>query len=215
MNDYTTDEELSNKIKEWWVKNGIAVMMSVTLAIGSFGGFTYWSSMKNQKAENLSINYSQLLMAFNESRFDDAESLANAIIEFDKSSNYATLSKLLLAKIKFEGGDTSYAKNLLNQVVVEGEEMGLDVVARERLAKILLQENNTEEARLVLLNSNIKPSHRSLELLGDIYQKQGDIKAAGEAYKEALTNYQKTEQDTRYLLLKINMLENTKTKDIK
>ena len=142
MNDYTTDEELSNKIKEWWVKNGIAVMMSVTLAIGSFGGFTYWSSMKNQKAENLSINYSQLLMAFNESRFDDAESLANAIIEFDKSSNYATLSKLLLAKIKFERGDTSYAKNLLNQVVIEGEEMGLDVVARERLAKILLQENN-------------------------------------------------------------------------
>jgi predicted negative regulator of RcsB-dependent stress response len=171
--------------------------------------------MKNQKAENLSINYSQLLMAFNESRFDDAESLANAIIEFDKSSNYATLSKLLLAKIKFEGGDTSYAKNLLKQVVVEGEEMGLDAVARERLAKILLQENNTEEARLVLLNSRIKPSHRSLELLGDIYQKQGDIKAASEAYKEALTNYQKTEQDTRYLLLKINMLENIKTKDVK
>ena len=215
MNDYTTDEELSNKIKEWWVKNGLAVMMSVTLAVGSFGGFTYWSSMKNQKAENLSINYSQLLMAFNESRFDDAESLANAIIEFDKSSNYATLSKLLLAKIKFEGGDTSYAKNLLNQVIVEGEEMGLDSVARDRLARILLQENNTEDARLVLLNSDTKPSDRSLELLGDIYQSEGNLTAASEAYNEALKNYQKTDQDTRYLLLKINMLENIKTKDVK
>lgn len=215
MNDYTTDEELSNKIKEWWSKNGIAVILSVTLAIGSFGGFTYWSSIKNQKAENLSINYSQLLMAFNESRLDDAESLANAIIEFDKSSNYATLSKLLLAKIKFEGGDTSYAKNLLNQVMIEGQEIDLDIIARERLARILLQENNTEDARLVLLNSNLKPSDRSLELLGDIYQEQGDLKAASEAYMEALTNYKKNDQDTRYLLLKINMLENTKIKDIK
>ena len=215
MNDYTTDEELSNKIKEWWGKNGIAVIMSVTLAIGSFGGFTYWSSMKNQKAENLSINYSQLLMAFNERRLDDAESLANAIIEFDKSSNYATLSKLLLAKIKFEAGDTSYAKNLLNQVIIEGQEIDLDIIARERLARILLQENNMEDARLVLLNSNLKPSDRSLELLGDIYQEQGDLKAASEAYMEALTNYKENDQDTRYLLLKINMLENTKIKDIK
>ena len=215
MNDYTTDEELSNKIREWWGKNGIAVMLSVTLAIGSFGGFTYWSSMKNQKAENLSINYSQLLMAFNESRIDDAESLANAIIEFDNNSNYAILSKLLLAKIKFEGGDTSSAKNLLNQVIVEGEKIELNIIARERLARILLQENNAEDARLVLLNSNPKPSDSSLELLGDIYQEQGDITAASKAYQEALTNYKNTSQDTRYLLLKINMLENIKVKDVK
>lgn len=215
MNDYTTDEELSNKIKEWWGKNGIAVMMSVTLAIGAFGGFTYWSSVKNQKAENLSINYSQLLMALNESRLDDAESLANAIIEFDTSSNYAILSKLLLAKIKFEGGDTSHAKNLLNQVIIEGKEIDLTTIARERLARILLQENNTEDAKLALLNSNLKPSDRSLELLGDIYQKQGNLTAASEAYKEALTNYNSTDQDTRYLLLKINMLENIKIKAIK
>jgi predicted negative regulator of RcsB-dependent stress response len=215
LNDYTTDEELSNKIREWWGKNGIAVMLSVTLAIGSFGGFTYWSSMKNQKAENLSINYSQLLMAFNESRIDDAESLANAIIEFDNNSNYAILSKLLLAKIKFEGGDTSSAKNLLNQVIVEGGKIELNIIARERLARILLQENNAEDARLVLLNSNPKPSDSSLELLGDIYQEQGDITAASKAYQEALTNYKNTSQDTRYLLLKINMLENIKVKDVK
>mgnify|MGYP003318199199 FL=1 len=215
MNDYTTDEELSNKIKEWWSKNGIAVILSVTLAIGSFGGFTYWASIKNQKAENLSINYSQLLMAFNESRLDDAESLANAIIELDKSSNYATLSKLLLAKIKFESGNTSSAKNLLNQVIIEGKQIELDTIARERLARILLQESNAEDARLVLLNSNLKPSDRSLELLGDIYQEQGDLKAASEAYTEALANYKENDQDTRYLLLKINMLENIKIKDIK
>ena len=213
MNDYTTDEELSNKIKEWWGKNGIAVIMSVTLAIGSFGGFTYWSSMKNQKAENLSVNYSQLLIAFNESRLDDAESLANAIIEFDKTSNYAILSKLLLAKIKFEGGDTSSAKKLFNQVIIEGDEIELNTIARERLARILLQENNVEDARSVLLHSNLTPSDRSLELLGDIYQKQGDLVAASKAYKEALTNYKNTDQDTRYLLLKINMLENIKIKD--
>jgi predicted negative regulator of RcsB-dependent stress response len=215
LNDYTTDEELSNKIKEWWAKNGLAVVMSATLAIGLFGGFTYWSSIKNQKAENLSINYSQLLVAFNENRLDDAESLAHAIIEFDKSSNYALLSKLILAKIKFESGNTSSAKNLLNQVIIEGKQIELDTIARERLARILLQESNAEDARLVLLNSNLKPADRSLELLGDIYQEQGDLKAAGKAYDEALTNYNNIGQDTRYLLLKINMLENIKAKDIK
>jgi predicted negative regulator of RcsB-dependent stress response len=121
----------------------------------------------------------------------------------------------LLAKIKFEGGDTSSAKNLLNQVIIEGDEIDLNTIARERLARILLQENNAEDARLVLLNSNLKPSDRSLELLGDIYQKQGDLVAASKTYKEALINYKNTDQDTRYLLLKINMLENIKIKDIK
>jgi predicted negative regulator of RcsB-dependent stress response len=91
----------------------------------------------------------------------------------------------------------------------------LDTIARERLARILLQESNAEDARLVLLNSNLKPADRSLELLGDIYQEQGDLKAAGKAYDEALTNYNNIGQDTRYLLLKINMLENIKAKDIK
>ena len=210
MNDYTTDEELSNKIREWWSRNSLVVVTSITLALGSFGGFNYWTSTQTQKAESLSVNYSQLLIAFNEERFNDAETLADAIIQFNENSSYSALSKMLLAKIKFDSGDNVAAKSLLQQVVAEGREIELTATARERLARIYLQEGNTEAAEETLLNKNRRTSDRSLELLGDIYQAQKNIEEASVIYNEALDYYQASNQDSRYLLLKINMLENLK-----
>lgn len=215
LNDYTTDEELSNKIKKWWVKNGLVVVISITVSVGSFGGINYWNTARTEKAENLSVNYSQLLIAVNEDRFDDAVVLAEAIIKYDEQSNYAILSKMLLAKIKFEAGENLAAADILKEVMAAGTEMQLDIIARERLARISLQEGNLEDAKRILLDSKQQTSNRSFELLGDIYHALDDVEAAKKSYKKGLDYYQKSNQDTSYIQLKINMLENLKSRNAK
>ncbi len=215
LNDYTTDEEISNKIKEWWVKNGLVVVISITVSVGSFGGINYWNTARTEKAENLSVNYSQLLIAVNEDRFDTAVVLAEAIIKYDEQSNYAILSKMLLAKIKFEAGENLAAADILKEVMATGTEMQLNIIARERLARISLQEGNLEDAKRILLDSKQQTPNRSFELLGDIYHALDDVEAAKISYKKGLDYYQKSNQDTSYIQLKINMLENLKSRNTK
>ena len=209
MNDYTTEDEALDRIRQLWGQYGKFIVILSILVAGSFGGRNLWVSYKSDSAENSSLNYSQLLLAVDQKRFEDAYEIGSEIIKTDAQSSYAELSSLFLAKISFEKGDYDVAKNTLIAVIESSSDLNTGNVARERLARILLSEGKADDSQKVLEESkSMDLANHLLELQGDIMKARGDLKSALSLYQKALAKNIINGQDSNNLSLKLNDIEN-------
>ena len=209
MNDYTTEDEALDRIRQLWGQYGKVIVILSILVAGSFGGRNLWMSYKNDSAENSSLNYSQLLLAVDQKRFEDAFEIGSEIIKTDAQSSYAELSSLFLAKISFEKGDYDVAKNTLIAVIESSSDLNTGNVARERLARILLSEGKADDSQKILEESkSMDLTNHLLELQGDIMKARGDLESALSLYQKALAKNIINGQDSNNLSLKLNDIEN-------
>ena len=209
MNDYTTEDEALDRIRQLWGQYGKFIVILSILVAGSFGGQNLWMSYKNDSAENSSLNYSQLLLAVDQKRFEDAFEIGSEIIKTDAQSSYAELSSLFLAKISFEKGDYDVAKNILIALIESSSDLNTGNVARERLARILLSEGKADDSQKVLEKSkSMDLTKHLLELQGDIMKARGDLESALSLYQTALAKNVINGQDSNNLSLKLNDIEN-------
>ena len=209
MNDYTTEDEALDRIRQLWGQYGKFIVILSILVAGSFGGRNLWMSYKNDSAENSSLNYSQLLLAVDQKRFEDAFEIGSEIIKTDTQSSYAELSSLFLAKISFEKGDYDVAKNILITLIESSSDLNTGNVARERLARILLSEGKADDSQKVLEESkSMDLTNHLLELQGDIMKARGDLESALSFYQKALAKNIINGQDSNNLSLKLNDIEN-------
>ncbi len=209
MNDYTTEDEALDRIRQLWGQYGKFIVILSILVAGSFGGRNLWMSYKNDSAENSSLNYSQLLLAVDQKRFEDAFEIGSEIIKTDTQSSYAELSSLFLAKISFEKGDYDVAKNILITLIESSSDLNTGNVARERLARILLSEDKADDSQKVLEESkSMDLTNHLLELQGDIMKARGDLQSALSFYQKALAKNIINGQDSNNLSLKLNDIEN-------
>jgi len=209
VNDYTTEDEALDRIRQLWGQYGKFVVILSILVAGSFGGRNLWMSYKHDSAENSSLNYSQLLLAVDQKRFEDAFEIGSEIIKTDTQSSYAELSSLFLAKISFEKGDYDVAKNTLIALIESSSDLNTGNVARERLARILLSEGKADDSQKVLeKSSSMDLTNHLLELQGDIMKARGDLKSALSLYQKAIAKNVLTGQDSNNLSLKLNDIKN-------
>ena len=209
MNDYTTEDEALDRIRQLWGQYGKFIVILSILVAGSFGGRNLWMSYKNDSAENSSLNYSQLLLAVDQKRFEDAFEIGSEIIKTDTQSSYAELSSLFLAKISFEKGDYDVAKNILITLIESSSDLNTGNVARERLARILLSEDKADDSQKVLEESkSMDLTNHLLELQGDIMKARGDLESALSLYQKALAKNIINRQESNNLSLKLNDIEN-------
>ena len=209
MNDYTTEDEALDRIRQLWGQYGKFIVILSILVAGSFGGRNLWVSYKNNSAENSSLNYSQLLLAVDQKRFEDAFEIGSEIVKTDAQSSYAELSSLFLAKISFEKGDYDVAKNTLIALIESSSDLNTGNVARERLARILLSEGKADDSQKVLEKSkSMDLTKHLLELQGDIMKARGSLESALSLYQRALAKNIINGQDSNNLSLKLNDIEN-------
>jgi predicted negative regulator of RcsB-dependent stress response len=209
VNDYTTEDEALDRIRQLWGQYGKFIVILSILVAGSFGGRNLWVSYKNNSAENSSLNYSQLLLAVDQKRFEDAFEIGSEIVKTDAQSSYAELSSLFLAKISFEKGDYDVAKNTLIALIESSSDLNTGNVARERLARILLSEGKADDSQKVLEKSkSMDLTKHLLELQGDIMKARGSLESALSLYQRALAKNIINGQDSNNLSLKLNDIEN-------
>jgi predicted negative regulator of RcsB-dependent stress response len=209
VNDYTTEDEALDRIRQLWGQYGKFIVILSILVAGSFGGRNLWVSYKNNSAENSSLNYSQLLLAVDQKRFEDAFEIGSEIVKTDAQSSYAELSSLFLAKISFEKGDYDVAKNTLIALIESSSDLNTGNIARERLARILLSEGKADDSQKVLEKSkSMDLTKHLLELQGDIMKARGSLESALSLYQRALAKNIINGQDSNNLSLKLNDIEN-------
>lgn len=180
------EEEQLEKIREWWNKNGKAVIFGVIAAIIAAVSVQSWMASQRVHVETASAEYAQLLQYQNSDK-EKAAGVAERIVTDYDDTVYASLAAMLQAKLATEKNDWDKASSALNWVVENTDDEGLRHIARLRLSRVLMQQDKTDAA-LALLDDIDQGAFVAdyEELLGDLYLQQGDKDKARTAYAKAV-----------------------------
>ncbi len=186
MNDYVTEDEQVERIKKWWADNGSSVIFGLVIGIGGLAGWRYWTDYRNNVNAEASAHFEDMVQAAEKHNNKVAIDEAFKVIDDYSSTAYANLARLTLARVFVDQKDYAKAASQLQSVIDSKTDTALEMVTRERLASVLLQQGKLDQALSVLNVDHPKQFAAAFEeMKGDILAAKGDAKAATEAYKQA------------------------------
>lgn len=206
MNDLS-EKETVEAIRAWWQENGKFIIAGIVLGAGGLFGWNQWQTHEQGQAEAASMVFERLIEAVEKGSEYDARAAAEAIAKDYASTPYAEQARLAMAKLYVEQGKSDEAAAEL-RALAEGAEPPLSLIARHRLARVLLYQDKPEEALQVLGVGDpgaFRP--RFLEVRGDAELALGRPEAAREAWTAALaTPGQPPLIDVRLVRMKLDEL---------
>jgi predicted negative regulator of RcsB-dependent stress response len=184
--DLEEQEQLEN-IKSWWKQYGNLVMLAVIACLVTIAAVQGWRYYRAQKAEQASALYSQLDQAERLNESKKVRDIAAQLIDKYGSTQYAGMAALAAAKASFTTGELDDAKKNLQWAIDHARDEEMRDVARLRLAGILLDQKQYDQA-LKLLSAEPRPAYVGLfaDLRGDVLSAQGKAAEARAAYQLAL-----------------------------
>ncbi|MGE0625416.1 MAG: YfgM family protein [Pseudomonadales bacterium] len=183
MSDYLTDEEQIDKLRNWWARNGVAIVVAVLVAVLIVVGWRWYTSHRSDAVAQASDLYADYLKATGTERETIEATLAK---EFPDSS-YHVLVLLRDAKALVDAEDAAGALAKLEAALAVEPGEPLDDLIRLRIAR-LQQQLDQSAAALDTLSRVKSLGFRSLvlELKGDIHMARDEKDLAREAYAAAM-----------------------------
>ncbi len=201
-------KEQGEVVKKWLSENGSAIVMGLVIAFGGLFGFKQWQSWQESNRQQASAEFEVMAELLTEGQLDAAMSNFQNLQDNHSRSPYTSMAALQMARARLDGNQADLAIGLYESVMEDGYPKALAVIARARLARVLLEQGSTDEALAVLqAESNITGfESRYAEIRGDIYQAQGNVDESIVAYQEALDTLEAGEGDRATLVLKLESL---------
>jgi len=203
---YKTEEEQVQAIKQWWKENSLSIIAGIVIGGAILGGYSYFGEYKQSQAQQASVIYSSIL-ATKEDKTKDVETLKNDY----SSTPYAGLASLILAKDAVDKNEIEKAVSELKWVVDNTADDGVQHIAKQRLARLYLNQNNIDAAESLI--KSIKSQEFSAiysEIRGDINLAKNLPVQAKENYRLALSAI--TSADQRYRIIKMKLDDLTQAK---
>ena len=181
------EQEKIDDLKAWWNQWGNTITVGIVAACVVIGGVQAWRWWTGTRAAEASVLYQAVSDA---ARKSDPAKGKDAMLQLaDKfgSTAYAPRAALVYAKMLFDAGDKAGARAQLAWVIDHADEDELKAIARFRMAEILLDEKQYDEA-LKTLDATHPDSFNALyaDLRGDALMAAGRVPDARAAYQEAL-----------------------------
>jgi len=169
-------------------ENGIAIVMGLVIAFGGLFGFKQWQLWQQNKARRASAEYTALSDFLKDEKLDAAVPYYETLKKEYSGSAYASLAALQMAHARVDAGQADLAAPMLQFVMSNGIPEPLKIIARERLARLRLDQNKPDAALKLLDESptSVGFEARFDEIRGDIYRQKGDRKKAAQYYTQAL-----------------------------
>ena len=214
MDDNLTDQQRAEIVKKWLRDNGLSILMTIALGISGYFGLQYYQQDKLLGYENASRLYAEIEFALKQQRMSQAQ---NLLLEMDDSfsgSPYQYQSHLALAKLYMDSLDYDNAIIQLEFVTDNASDESFRHIARLRIARIMVEQNQFDEA-LLLLNSistvpkAYAPYYQSIK--GDIYASQGLIDKAKIAYSMALESLEPGNFDFDFIKMKSDQIQSNQS----
>ncbi len=199
-----SEDEDVERAKEWWNKNGTSIIAGIAIGLSVVVGFNFWTGQKAKKASAASSLYETLVSEDSA----DAKQAANDALSADfGGSIYAQLGLLRTAKQQVEGGELESAAKTLRLVMASDPELGIAAIAGLRLAGLLVELENYEEANSVLNSSLLAHKEyaaRVNEIKGDALLKAGSLGEAKTAYEKSIAILSENGQSANLVQLKLD-----------
>lgn len=201
MAQYETEEEQVKAIKDWWKENGRSVIAGVVIGVAGLVGWKGWNAYQEQQSLAASDRYQAMRASIMAQNLEAVVQQASELRDNYASTPYASLGALLLAKAKAEQGNDAAVVENLQWVIDNGKQATLQTIAKLRLARVYIAQNELDKAQK-LLDQPYPQAYQSLqaEVRGDLLVGRGDITAAKVAYDEAIATA--GAEDVDYLRMK-------------
>ena len=188
MDANLTDEEKLELLKKWWKENGGSIITGVVLGLALLFGGKAWFAYQDRQAATASNIYAVMMVALDNGNAAVVTQRAGILMTDFSSTPYASLAGLALAKLKLDEGELVAAHAQLRWVLDNTGSEVLREIARLRLIRVLIAEQDLEGAEALIAQANKAGAFEALyaEIDGDIYTVRGDFINASKAYEQAL-----------------------------
>jgi predicted negative regulator of RcsB-dependent stress response len=184
--DLQEQEQLAT-FKAWWEKYGNFALTVVTLVLLAIAGWNGWRWYERREAAAASAVYEQVLKALSANEGAKVKELTGSLIQNHGRTVFAAMAALHAAKVNHDANDLPAARAQLQWVIDKSGREEFALVARVRLAGVLLDEKNYDEA-LKLLAGEVPAAHQTAfaDRRGDVLLAQGKAAEARSAWQLAL-----------------------------
>ena len=201
------EQEKLDDLKAWWAIYGKYVSAAVVTVAIVVIGMQGWRWYQRTQAEKASVLYQAVSQAVRTNELAKAKDPATQIVEQFSGTAYAPRAVLLYAKLLYDSGDKAQAKTQLQWVIDHAGEEELKAIARFRIAQVLLDEKQYDEA-LKTLDAKTEEAFAAIyaDLRGDILAAAGKNSDARGAYQAALGKLDAKSGYRAYLQAKLDAL---------
>lgn len=204
MDEYLSEKEQIEEIKQWFKENGPWIFGGVALVLAGFFGYNQYNAWKDRSGEAAAGIYVELRQLVADDDREGADSRLAELAADHANSPYLDQARLLIAEANLIR-DPERSITELRAVVDNGRDAGLVDIARLRLARVLAWQERYDEA-LAALNVPEPGAFaaRFSEVRGDIHAAMGNREAAASAYTDALLGASNGSVNTDFIQLKLN-----------
>lgn len=197
--------EQGEVVKKWLRENGSAIVMGLVLAFGGLFGFKQWQGWQENTRQRAATEYQVLDQLLSQGQLDAAMSNFQSLQDDYPDSPYTSMAALKMARARIEVNQPELAVGLYEFVMDNGYPKALTVIARERLARVLVDQGRPEDALQTLDGTQDLAGFeaRYAEVRGDILHALGRNDEAAAAWQEALTALEAGVGDRAMLVLKL------------
>jgi len=186
VDEYLSEEEQWERFKAWLKQNGPWALAGIAIAVAGLGGWRWWQARAEQRLLAAAAEYQQLLTVFGRNDLAAAERQADALVAAYPRTGYAEQAELAIARLEMENGRATAAGERLQRVMQKASDPGLALIARLRLARVQLDQNQADAALATLAGTEPGAfAPRFAEVRGDALLAKGDRAGALAAYREA------------------------------
>ena len=180
------EQEQLDQLKHFWAQYGNLITWVLIAALGSFAAWNGWTWWQRDQAVKAGAMYDELDKAVKASDADRAAAVFNGLKERYPRTAFAQQGALLLAKLQFDKGQAEPARATLAWVADNAKEDEYQASARLRLAGLLMDQKQYDEALKQLDGANAKAFEALVaDRRGDILLAQGKKDDARAAYTKA------------------------------
>jgi len=208
MSDMYDTHEQGERVKSWLRENGSAIVMGLVLAFGLMFGFKQWQQWETGKRQQASAEYQVLVGYIEQDRLDAAVPNYEVLKSEYPKSAYTAMASLVMAKARLNSGQADLAAKALTHAMENAQPDPVQVIARERLARVRLSQGDSAAALALLDGAPSDEGFESqfAEIRGDIHLSNGATEQAIESYRTSLELLDEGVGNRRYLVMKLEAL---------
>ncbi len=178
------EQEKLDDLKAWWATYGKYVSAAVVTVAVVVIGVQGWRWYQHTQAQKASVFYQAVSQAARANELAKAKDPATQLEERFSGTSYAPRGVLLYAKLLYDSGNKAESKAQLQWVIDHASEEELKAIARFRIAQVLLDDKQYDEALKAL---DVKTDEAFAPLYADL---RGDILASAGKNADARSAYQ-------------------------
>ena len=203
MDEYLTEKEQVEKLRQWWRDNGWFLIAGAALGgLGLLGWNQYWA-YQARNSEKAGVVYASIQQAIEAPNLEQASTLLKQMRADYPSAAYTQQAGLAVARAELIT-DPQRAADDLRYTMEHSQDTELAMIARLRLARVLAYREQYPDALAILtVDKAGKFAGRINEIKGDVFVAQGKVEEARAAYLAAMVSSGAEVLDRGFLQMKL------------